>query len=41
MHFTSEADIMKIVKPTISNYWEAKIDRANTIAELNSLQMDC
>jgi SAM-dependent methyltransferase len=40
MHFTSEADIMKIVKPTISNYWEAKIDAANTIAELNSLQLE-
>ncbi len=40
MHFTSEADIMKIVKPTISNYWEAKIDAANTISELNSLQLE-
>ena len=40
MHFTSEADIMKIVKPTISNYWEAKIEAANTIAELNSLQLE-
>ncbi|MBE9043300.1 class I SAM-dependent DNA methyltransferase [Pleurocapsales cyanobacterium LEGE 10410] len=40
MHFTSEADIMKIVKPTISNYWDAKIDAANTIAELNSLQLE-
>ena len=40
MHFTSEADIMKIVKPTISNYWDEKIDAANTIAELNSLQLE-
>ena len=40
MHFTSEADIMKIVKPTISNYWDAKIEDANTIAELNSLQLE-
>ena len=40
MHFTSEADIMKIVKPTITNYWDAKIDAANTIAELNSLQLE-
>ncbi len=40
MHFTSEADIMKIVKPTISNHWDAKIDAANTIAELNSLQVE-
>ena len=27
MHFTSEADIMKIVKPTISNYWEERIEQ--------------
>jgi methylase of polypeptide subunit release factors len=40
MHFTSEADIMKIVKPTISNYWDAKIEAANTIDELNSLQIE-
>lgn len=40
MHFTSEADIMKIVKPTISNYWEAKIEDANTIAELETLQLE-
>ena len=40
MHFTSEADIMKIVKPTISKYWEAKIENANTIAELESLQIE-
>lgn len=40
MHFTSEADIMKIVKPTISNYWDAKIEAANTISELNSLQLE-
>jgi type II restriction/modification system DNA methylase subunit YeeA len=40
MHFTSEADIMKIVKPTISNFWETKIEAANTISELNSLQLE-
>jgi type II restriction/modification system DNA methylase subunit YeeA len=40
MHFTSEADIMKIVKPTISNYWEEKIDSAKTIAELDSLKLE-
>ncbi|MBE9169202.1 class I SAM-dependent DNA methyltransferase [Pleurocapsales cyanobacterium LEGE 06147] len=40
MHFTSEADIMKIVRPTISNYWEAKIEAANNISELNSLQLE-
>ena len=40
MHFTCEADIMKIVKPTISNYWDEKIEAANTIKELNSLQLE-
>lgn len=40
MHFTSEADIMKIVKPTISNYWDAKIEATNSIPELNSLQLE-
>jgi len=40
IHFTSEADIMKIVKPTISDYWEEKIESTNTIAELNSLQIE-
>jgi type II restriction/modification system DNA methylase subunit YeeA len=40
MHYTSEADIMKIVRPTISRYWEEKIETANTIKELNSLQLE-
>ena len=40
MHFTCEADIMKIIKPTISNYWDTKIEAANTIKELNSLQLE-
>ena len=40
IHFTSEADIMKIVKPTIGNYWDTKIDAASTITELNSLQLE-
>jgi type II restriction/modification system DNA methylase subunit YeeA len=40
MHFTSEADIMKIVKPTISYYWEEKIDSAKTITELDSLKLE-
>ena len=39
IHFTSEADIMKIVKPTISDYWEEKIDNANTISQLDSLKI--
>ena len=40
MHFTSEVDIMKIVRPTISNYWDDKIEAANTIAELSALQLE-
>ena len=40
MHFTSEVDIMKIVRPTISNYWDGKIEAASSIAELNSLQLE-
>ncbi len=40
IHFTSEVDIMQIVRPTISKYWESRIDAANTIAELNALQME-
>lgn len=40
MHFTSEGDIMKIVFPTITRYWEEKIEVANTISELNDLQLE-
>ncbi|MBD2315272.1 DNA methyltransferase [Phormidium tenue] len=40
MHFTSEVDIMKIVVPTITRYWEEKIEAANTIADLNALQLE-
>ena len=40
MHFTSEVDIMKIVVPTITRYWEEKIDSASTIADLNALQLE-
>ena len=39
IHYTSEADIMKIVRPTISRYWEEKIDAANTIKDLTKLQL--
>ncbi|MDB9494374.1 N-6 DNA methylase, partial [Spirulina major CS-329] len=38
IHYTSEADIMKIVRPTISRYWEERIEGANTIQELTILQ---
>lgn len=37
MHFTSEIDIMKIVRPTISHYWEAKIEAAITTQDLERL----
>lgn len=40
IHYTSEADIMKIVRPTISRYWEERIADAGTIGELSSLQME-
>ncbi|WGV24937.1 N-6 DNA methylase [Halotia branconii CENA392] len=40
IHFTSEADIMKIVRPTISRYWEERIESANTIGELSTLQLE-
>lgn len=40
IHYTSEADIMKIVRPTISRYWEERVEAAGTIGELSSLQME-
>lgn len=40
VHFTSEADIMKIVRPTISRYWEDRINAANTITELMVLHLE-
>ncbi|MEH2254257.1 DNA methyltransferase [Nostoc sp.] len=40
IHFTSEADIMKIVRPTISRYWEERIEAASTIALLSRLQLE-
>ncbi len=40
IHYTSEADIMKIVRPTISRYWEERIEVANTIGELPTLQLE-
>ena len=38
IHFTSEVDIMKIVRPTISDYWEDRINEANTFLELLKLE---
>ena len=40
IHYTAEADIMKIVRPTISRYWEERIEAASTIGELNALQLE-
>lgn len=40
IHFTSEADIRQIVRPTISDYWEDRINSAGTIGELNTLQLE-
>nr|WP_238546739.1 DNA methyltransferase [Synechocystis sp. PCC 6714] len=40
IHYTSETDIRQIVRPTISDYWEEKINNARTIGELNQLQLE-
>ncbi|MBE9201017.1 MULTISPECIES: DNA methyltransferase [unclassified Nodularia (in: cyanobacteria)] len=40
IHYTSEADIMKIVRPTISRYWEDRIDAAGSIKALSQLQLE-
>ncbi|MGB5962878.1 MAG: DNA methyltransferase [Coleofasciculaceae cyanobacterium] len=40
IHFTSEVDIRQIVRPTISDYWEERINSAGTIRELNALQLE-
>ena len=39
-HFTSEADIHRIVGPTISRPWEARIDAAKTMQELMALRKE-
>jgi hypothetical protein len=36
-HFTSEADIQKIVNPTIVRPWKERIDKARTLSELKRL----
>ncbi|WP_347240902.1 class I SAM-dependent DNA methyltransferase [Phormidium sp. FACHB-592] len=40
IHFTSEEDILKIVRPTITRYWEEKIAQTTKLAELYSLRME-
>lgn len=39
-HFTSEADILRIVGPTIARPWEARIDAARTLAQLVELRAE-
>lgn len=39
-HFTSEADIQKVVLPTIVIPWQERIDRASTLAELRAIAKD-
>lgn len=36
-HFTIEADILKIVTPTIIRPWKEKLSKANTLTELSNL----
>ena len=40
IHFTSEEDILKIVRPTITRYWEEKIANATTLGDLFTLQTE-
>ncbi|NEP81649.1 MAG: class I SAM-dependent DNA methyltransferase [Okeania sp. SIO3B3] len=40
IHFTSENDIMKIIRPTITKYWEDKIEAANTVKELEFIRTE-
>ncbi|MCX5962357.1 MAG: N-6 DNA methylase [Cyanobacteria bacterium] len=40
IHFTSEEDILKIVRPTITRFWEEKIEGAVVLAELYDLQAE-
>ncbi len=40
IHYTSEGDIMKIIRPTISRYWEERIEGAGTLKELEDLRRE-
>ena len=40
IHFTSENDIMKIIRPTISRYWEEKIEAVNDLKALEQLKIE-
>jgi len=37
-HFTYEADIKKIVRPTIEKFWKNRIEKANTLKELRAIR---
>jgi SAM-dependent methyltransferase len=39
-HFTAERDIMKVVVPTISRPWEARLDAAKSMKELLALRQE-
>ena len=39
-HFTSEADIMKIITPTILSPWRERIDKATSMKEIISLRSE-
>ncbi|MCB9893367.1 MAG: class I SAM-dependent DNA methyltransferase [Planctomycetes bacterium] len=39
-HFTSEADILKVVNPTIVHPWRKRLDSAKTLKELLDLKRD-
>jgi SAM-dependent methyltransferase len=39
-HFTSEADIQKVVMPTIVRPWQEKIEKAKTFADLRNLRQE-
>lgn len=40
MHFTSENDIMKIIRPSIVQPWEQAIEQANDLKQLNQLHLE-
>ena len=39
-HFTAERDIMKVIGPTISRPWEARLDSAKTMKDLLALRQE-
>ncbi len=39
-HFTSEADIQKVVRPTIVRPWRERVEAAGTFKELQALRQE-